>query len=103
MSEHGDKQRTTVQARAVCAWLDGLSRDDNPYTIRTVTGKRWAKCWLQAYDAASHGVVCDACKKWLSRERGYHFEYSNGFNYFLCVKCKITDVKPPNVEKVAVH
>jgi hypothetical protein len=94
-----DNQRFTagVQAKGTCAWLDGLTRDDNPYTVRTPLGRRWARVWLSAYNQAQHGVTCDACRKWLSNERKYHYEYSNGFNYFLCITCQLTDVKPPEL------
>jgi hypothetical protein len=97
MSDTSQKRVATVQAKGTCAWLDGLTIADNPYTVRTRLGKRWAKVWLQAFDSAQHGVTCDACSKWLSSARGYHYVYSNGFNYFLCVKCQITDVKLPEL------
>ena len=102
MSEMLNKQIATVQAKATCAWLSGFTRDDNPYSIATKSSRRWARLWLQAFDAASHGVTCDACSKWLSSERGFHFEYSNGFNYFLCIKCQITDVQSPSAIDVKV-
>ena len=92
MSERNERGIATVQAKAICAWLDGLTRNDNPYVVSTPLGKRWAKVWLQAFNAASHGVCCDACHKWLNHDKGYHYVYSNGFNYFLCINCKITDI-----------
>jgi hypothetical protein len=66
--------------------------------VRTPLGRRWARVWLSAYNQAQHGVTCDACRKWLSNERKYHYEYSNGFNYFLCITCRLTDVKPPELD-----
>ena len=102
MSVVTDKITATIRAKAVCAWLDGLSRNDNPYTVSTRLGRRWARVWLQAYSSAEHGVCCDACSRWLSKDRGYHYVYSNGFNYFLCTSCQITDVKPPDVANMKV-
>src|SRR5215212_940987 len=96
-SETYSKQIATVQAKGTCAWLDGLTIADNPYPIHNKPHRKWARLWLQAFDCAQHGVTCDACGKWLSNIRGYHYVYSNGFNYFLCNKCQIIDVKPPEL------
>jgi hypothetical protein len=96
---NNDNQRivASVRAKGTCAALDGLTRDDNPYILTTKLGKRWAREWLQAYNQAEHGVTCDACSKWLAGVRQYHVVYSNGFNYFLCIKCELIDVKPPEL------
>ncbi len=94
MSDIHAKQCATIQAKGTKAWLDGLSRDDNPYTVRTKAGKRWAKVWLDGYNQAEHGVTCDVCKKWLSNARGYHTEYENGFTYWLCLTCGIDAIAP---------
>ncbi len=101
MSDKFTKSVATVQARGTCAALDGLTLNDNPYVISTALGRKWARLWLYGFDRAKQGIGCDACKKRLSKQRGYHYEYSNGFNYFLCTECKITDVKPPTSVKVA--
>jgi len=91
------KIAASVRAKGISAALDGLTRDDNPYTLTSKLGKRWAREWLQAYNQAEHGVTCDACSKWLSGYRKYHIVYSNGFNYCLCNTCQLTDVKPSEI------
>jgi len=97
MSNDNARIVASVQAKGISAWLDGLTRDDNPYTLTTKAGKRFAREWLQAYNRASQGVTCDACEKWLAGVRQYHIVYSNGFNYCLCVTCQLTDVQPPEL------
>lgn len=96
MSNDNARMVAGVQAKGIKAALDGLSRDDNPYTLTSKAGKRFAREWLQAYNQAEHGVTCDACSKWLGALK-YHIEYSNGWNYCLCLTCQLTDVKPPEL------
>lgn len=90
MSEQHDKQCTTVKAKAIHAWFDGLSRNDNPYMITTKLGRRWARVWLDGFKQAEQGITCDTCGKILVKKT-LHIEYSNGFNYFYCNKCVVNE------------
>lgn len=99
MSDTHDKQLATVKAKGSEAWLVGLTRDDNPYTVTSKQGRKWARVWLQGFSQAEHGLTCDTCDKWLSKQRGYKFEYHNGFIYWLCATCNfVTTPKESSVK-----